>query len=392
MKHKNPSPGSRSLTQQIERAALDLRHELHENPEPSNEESETAGRVEAFLADYGLRPVRRGLGGHGLLYRVQGGGEGPRRLFRADLDALPIHEQTRLAYRSRRDGTHHACGHDGHMAMLAGALAALHEEGGFPGEVWGVFQPAEETGEGAARVLDHLDDDLDFDRSFAIHNHPGTPLGSVLVRRGIAARASVGLAIRVTGRRGHASEPDNAVNPLPIASRIALALQDAATIDDRYAGKTLATLVGIRSDGPNFGVSPADASVYATLRGDRKSDVERLVDRIRRQAERQAADAGAQASFQRHDPFPHTENHPDAVREVKAAARTAGLAVEPQRHPLSASEDFGHFTARWPGALLLLGSGEDCPSLHSAGYDFPDRLLPHGIRLWTTLAQGTPTG
>ncbi len=391
MKHKNPSPGSRSLTQQVERAAVDLRHELHENPEASNDEKETAARIEAFLADFGLRPVKRRLGGHGLLYRVQGDGEGARRLFRADLDALPIHEQTRVPYRSRRDGTHHACGHDGHMAMLAGALAALHEDRGFPGEVWGIFQPAEETGEGAARVLADLDDSVEFDRSFAIHNHPGTPLGAVLVRRGVAARASVGFEVRIVGRRGHASEPDLAVNPLPVASRVALEIQEETTIPDRYAGKTLATLVGIRSDGPNFGVSPADAFVYATLRGDRQADVEGLVRRIRRRAETLSSDDGAQAKFRRHDPFPHTENHPEAVREVQQAARTAGMPVERQPEPLSASEDFGHMTARWPGALLLLGSGETCPSLHSATYDFPDALLPHGIRFWQSLARNPPS-
>lgn len=372
-------------------AAAKLRHALHRSPDPSNDEAGTAARVERFLREFGLRPFRRGIGGHGLLYRVRGRRRGPRRLFRADLDALPIVEQNRIPYRSRRSGAHHACGHDGHMAMLAASLVALHSRADFGGEVVGLFQPAEETGEGARRILDELGPRTGFNRVFAIHNCPGLPVGSVGIRRRVAARASAGLEIRLVGRRGHASEPDRAVNPLPILARLAIELQSIPTIADRFQGRTLATLIGWRSDGPNFGVSPASGSLFATLRGDRNVDLRRLQYGIRRRAQRLGAAYGISVGVRTHDPFPHTENHPTAAAEAIRAAQGVGLVVKPQRHPLSGSEDFGHFTARWPGALILLGAGEECPPLHSDRYDFPDALLRPGVNLWCQLAGAVPT-
>ena len=387
------------------RRTVAFRRDLHRWPEPSNAERGTARRVEAFLRDAGLRPLARGLGGHGLMFRVQGeregragrggrggrGGDGPRLLFRADLDALPIAERTGLPHRSRHAGTHHACGHDGHMAMLAGALAALHADPDFRGEVIGLFQPAEETGEGARRVVDALVSRRErFDQVLAIHNLPGLPVGSVGIRRGVAARASTGLEVAVTGRRGHASEPDHAANPLPALARLALALQPRATVADRFAGRTLSTLVGWRSEGPNFGVSPGGASLFATLRGDRTRDVEGLIASVGRRAQRLARAEGLRVELRRHDPFPHTGNAATVVAGARRAAARAGLTAVAPPHPLSASEDFGHFTARWPGALLLLGAGVRRPPLHSAAYDFPDSLVARGIGLWRALAGAGP--
>lgn len=269
--------------------------------------------------------------------------------------------------------------------MLAASLVALHSRPDFAGEVVGLFQPAEETGAGARRVLDELGPRTGFSRAFAIHNYPGLPVGSVGIRRGVAARASAGLEIHVMGRRGHASEPDRAVNPLPVLARLAIELQSVPTIADRFQGRTLATLIGWRSDGPNFGVSPASGSLFATLRGDRGVDLRRLYASVRRRAKRLGAAQGIIVGFRTHDPFPHTENHPAAATEARLAAKKVGLLLRPQRHPLSGSEDFGHFTARWPGALILLGAGEGCPPLHSNRYDFPDALLRPGIRLWCQL-------
>lgn len=376
-----PAPSTK-VDASLVRAAIRLRRELHAQPEIANQEKETARRVREFLADYGVKPWRTNVGGHGLLFRMRGDGSDDSVLLRADLDALPIEEQTLSPYGSKNPGRHHACGHDGHMAMLAAALAHLAKAPVFGGTVYGLFQPAEETGEGAARVLADLGP-LRIDESYAIHNFPGLPVGTLGVRTGTAAKPSMGLEIELTGRRTHASTPEKGRNPIPTLSRLATDVQRRATTTHRAA---FATIVGVDSGPANYGVSPGSARLALTIRGGNQSQLDRLEKRVLAVAQRRAKIDGLRLDVRERDVFRETRNHPQAVRRARAAARRAGLRIRMLAEPLSASEDFGRFTERSKGALVLLGAGQRHAPLHAADYDFPDGLLPYGVRLWLGLA------
>lgn len=362
-----------------------LRHALHQHPELSGAEADTASRLEAFLAGHGLTPVAEGVGGHGLLYCLEGSPEGPALLLRADLDALPIAEATGCPHGSAYQGRHHACGHDGHAAMLAGALAAL-SRASLPGPLYALFQPAEETGTGMARCLAHPAlADLEVARAYAFHNVPGAPMGQVIMREGPAAPASTGLRITLTGRRSHASEPHLGRNPIPLLGELIQLIQ-AAPGQLPFGRAGLATLVHVGAEGENYGMSPGTAQLGLTLRADHQADLEAMRQALTRQVEARAEAAGLTAVLDLVDPFPAVFNDAASAREVEAAARSLGLPITWAARPFPWSEDFGHATARWPGALVGLGAGEATPALHSPDYDFPDSLLETGVRLWEAIA------
>lgn len=339
------------------RDAARLLRALHACPEPSGHEEATAGTLADWLTDCGL-DVQRGVAGHGLLVRL---GDPPYRLLRAELDAVPA-----------AGGLGHHCGHDGHMAMLAGALAGW-AQGGAPRGVAALFQPAEETGEGMAWCLDDPAlRDLDVADCYALHNVPGEPIGTVLLTPG--ALASRGLRIRLRGRSSHAAAPSDGVSPWPLARDV------ADRVRDHEAGDPRATLVHIRLGDEAYGTSPGAAVVAATLRGTRDESLDALEDQLV-----PAAAHGVRVERERVDPFPATRNDPAALDRVEAAAGDAGLATARRADPWPWSEDFGHATARWPGALVGLGAGQDAPVLHDAAYRFPADLLPHGIQLWRAI-------
>ncbi|MFP5501525.1 MAG: M20 family metallopeptidase [Candidatus Sericytochromatia bacterium] len=362
-----------------------LRHALHQHPELSGAEVDTAGRLQAFLAGHGLTPVAEGVGGHGLLYRLPGAAAGPAVLLRADTDALPIAEATGCPHGSAYLGRHHACGHDGHAAMLAGALAALSRVS-LPGPLYALFQPAEETGTGMARCLEHPAlAGLEVARAYAFHNVPGAPLGQVIMREGPAAPASTGLRLTLTGRRSHASEPHLGRNPLPLLGEL-IPLIQALPGQLPFGRAGLATLVHVGAEGENYGMSPGSAQLGVTLRADHQADLEAMRQALTLAVEARASAAGLTACFELLDPFPAVFNDAASAREVETAAWGLGLATTWAERPFPWSEDFGHATARWPGALVGLGAGEATPALHSPDYDFPDALLETGIRLWEAIA------
>ncbi len=356
-----------------------LRHELHRHPNPSDDEKETAQIVRRYLADEGIEPIADDVGGHGLLYKI---GE-PSVLLRAELDALPMTEQTKAPHSSENEGTHHACGHDGHMAMLIGAMLRVRDEGG---GMYALFQPAEETGKGALRCLEHPALDLDVDAAYAIHNVPGLPLGEVGVRDGVAAVASRGLTARMRGATSHASEPHAGRNPINALAHLALDAPSLANQHLHLGADALVTLVHLRGGARRFGVSAGEGELSVTLRAEHDEDVEVLEGMFRRRAAALAEGYSLDCEVVVEEPFPATVNAPECAAKAREAARRAGLDVREPHLPQPWSEDLGHFLRRWPGALILLGSGESQPTLHAPDYDFPDPLINKGVDLWTTLA------
>lgn len=366
---------------------ISLRREFHENPERSNEEKRTAERIRDFLAT-GADEVAEGLGGHGIAFLYRGERKGPAVLIRAELDALPIPEKTGIDHRSRNEGLSHKCGHDGHMAIAAGLGRRLAEERPERGSVTLLFQPAEETGEGARRVLD----DPAFapyrpDLAFGFHNLPGFPRGTVVVRGGVFAVASRGFVGRLTGATAHAAEPERGRSPALALAHGIEAIESLPQSIAPMSASVKATVIHARLGEIAFGTTPGEAVLMATLRAG--SDV--VMNELSEEAERRirgiAAAYGLRAETEWTEEFPATENDEEAAAMIEEEANRLCMPVLRRGEPFPWSEDFGHFTAEGRGALFGLGAGEDHPALHHPDYDFPDDLVAPGVGIIEAVAR-----
>jgi amidohydrolase len=362
----------------------ELRHALHANPELSGEERLTAQRVEAFLREQAPDSLLTGLGGHGLAAVYNGRAPGPTLLLRAELDALPLSEENDLPHRSRIPEVAHLCGHDGHMAILAGLATVLGRERPARGRAVLLFQGAEETGAGARRILDDRRfASLDPDWAFALHNLPGEPLARVVVREGAFACGSSGAIVRLVGRAAHAAYPERARSPALALAELVQELSNLTRLrmPTRWEGIALVTVIHARLGRVAFGMTPGEATIMATVRADREDVLQGLRHQVARLAEAAAGRHGLSCRLSWTDEFPVTVNDAEGVREILAAAADCGLKSGSQPEPFRWSEDFGWFTRGRRGALFGLGSGRDQPALHAPDYDFPDALLLPGIRL-----------
>ncbi|NDY92069.1 M20 aminoacylase family protein [Ideonella livida] len=370
------------------------RHDFHRFPETGFEEHATADRVAALLQAMGLE-VHRGVGGTGVVASLTvGQGAGVIGL-RADMDALALQENAPgRPHASTRAGCMHACGHDGHMAMLLGAAELLTRRRDFDGTVRFIFQPAEEHGRGAAAMLaDGLLTRFPMDEIYGAHNIPGLPTGHIATRSGGLMASEDNFVIRITGRGGHAARPHMAVDPLVIGAEIVLALQTvvARSVDPRHPAVVSCTEFitdGIRNAIPT----------EVVIKGDTRSDhpeVQALLERRMRELCEGICQAhGARCEFSYTHEFAPTVNWPQCVDvAVRAAQAVVGAGqVEAHTPPMMISEDFGRFLQELPGAFVFIGNGagEGVPGatpLHNAAYDFNDTLVPLGARYFAELAR-----
>lgn len=367
-----------------------LRRRLHALAEPSGAEARTAALIAAELSACRPALLLEGLGGHGVAaaWDAPGGEPGPVVLLRAELDAVPVPETLALPHASLTPGIAHKCGHDGHMAMLVGVARRLRAEPPPCGRVVLLFQPAEETGTGAAAVAaDRRLRALEPGWLFALHNLPGYDAGRVLVRPGAFAAGSAGLRVRLRGRTAHAAEPAKGRSPDLALSELITTLVTLPPGDADPAALELVTVTHARLGEPAFGITPGEAELLATLRADDDTALGAL---------RRRAAAAARAAARRHhlacdlaweEVFPVTWNDPAAVALVRRAARDAGLGLGRQRESAFRwSEDFGVLARLGRGALVGLGAGRRQPGLHAERYDFNDDLLPVGVDLLHRLA------
>jgi len=359
-----------------------LRHRLHARPELSGREEETALAMAEFFAGCSPARILTGLGGHGVAAVFQAA-PGPTVLLRAELDALPIAEDDSLAWHSIHPGIAHKCGHDGHLAILAGVARSLAWDSPPRGRVILLCQPAEETGRGAAAVAaDPLLAEITPDHLFALHNLPGYPAGQVLVREGPFAAGSIGLTIELEGRTAHAAYPEQGNSPAAALSQLVTGLSSLPIPLEKAGRLALVTVTHAQLGRPTFGVTPGQAEILATLRADRDQVLEEIKARAETLVEKVARTHDLAVTIRWSEEFPVTRNHPEAVAAVRAAADRIGLdCAEPTESPFRWSEDFGHLLALGPGALFGLGSGREHPSLHSHCYDFNDGILAPGIAL-----------
>lgn len=356
-----------------------FRHLLHQHPELSGQEQQTAERVRHFVQQYQPNTLITGIGGHGIAAVYNGENSGPTVLIRCELDALPIAERNDMLYRSHTDGVAHKCGHDGHMAIVAGLAALLHKQPPKHGRVVLLFQPAEETGEGAAQVLaDTAFPSIQPDYAFALHNLPGIPRGHVVLRDGVFAAASKGMIIYLHGETAHAAHPEDARSP---ALAMATILQDMHTLhkSEDYNDFTLLTVIHAQLGERAFGTTPGDATIMATLRAYNNDDLQQLTQRAEELVQKQAALYTLEACVEYTDVFPATVNHPEAMHILRSALGPEVTMVEAVT-PFRWSEDFGHFSSIARTAFFGIGAGEQHPQLHHSLYDFPDDILGTGIQ------------
>ncbi len=378
------------LTASIARL-VSLRHELHAHPEVSGAEAGTAACLRELLVP--CNPVRLldNLGGHGLaaVFESPEPDAGPTVVLRAELDALPITETATHDHLSVSPGRAHVCGHDGHMTMVAGVAMGLSQRPLRRGCLVCLFQPAEETGQGARGVCaDHRWQELDPDYVFALHNLPGYPLGHVLLRAGPFCAGSVGLVVRLRGRTSHAAYPEQGCSPAAAMSRLLTGLVSLPVSMECQGRLALVTVVHARLGEVAFGTTPGEAEIMATLRAADADVLDELRRRAATLAHGEAAVDELTCELEWLDEFPVTENDDLATEVAGRAALAAGLATsEPDESPFRWSEDFGWFTSQTPGAIVGLGSGEDQPVLHAPDFDFPDALLPVGLRFWDALIE-----
>lgn len=387
-----PEPDDIVMTAVTNSRYVTLRRRLHAAPELSERESTTAATIAAALEAADPSRILTGLGdmGTGVCAVFESGRAGPAVLLRCELDALPIQESNDFDHRSLHDGVSHKCGHDGHMATLVAVADRLAESPVARGRAYLLFQPAEETGTGAAAVIaDPAFQELPApDFVYAFHNVPRFPLGQVLVRDGLFAQGSVGFIVRFSGRTSHSSYPEYGVNP----SAAVTALVDAVnTLHETFDSESpvLGTIsyaeLGRAEKGPNFGTTPGEARVMGVIRAQNDADLAALRDRLAKLAAELADRSGLNHDLSWHEAFAATNSDPECVRVVETAAEGLDLVVERLDLPFRWSEDFGYFTGRFKGAFFGLGSGIAQPQLHDDGYDYPDELIDIGARLYAAI-------
>lgn len=378
-----------------EQELVAIRRHLHQNPELAFAEHGTADFVAGRLQEWGYE-VARGIGGTGVVGTLRQG-DGSRRLgIRADMDALPIQEATGAAHASRAPGLMHACGHDGHMAMLLGAAKYLARQRNFSGTLHLIFQPAEERGfdsGGKAMVDDGLFERFPCDAVYAMHNHPGVPQGRFLLRSGAFMAAGDRVFIKVLGVGGHAARPHLAADPLVAAAAIVTGLQTVVARNVDPAESAVVTVGRLRA-GDALNVIPADAEIGISVRSFAPQVRALLKERITALATGIAQAHGTRAEIDYVEGYPVLVNDPEAVAlAAQVATDLVGADAVDLEHPrLMGSEDFAYMLEHRPGAYIRLGNGtgEDggC-NVHNPLYDFNDNALPIGAALWVHLAQSS---
>ncbi len=365
------------------------RRHLHQKPELNFDVFETADFVKNKLKEFGCDEIVTGLGKTGVVGVIKGNlGTGGTIGLRADMDALPIEEITGKPYASTVPGKMHACGHDGHTAMLLGAAKYLAETRNFAGSVAVIFQPAEEGGGGGNEMVkDGMMERFAIDKVFGMHNMPSLPVGQFAIRPGAIMAATAEFTITVKGKGGHAALPHRAIDPIVAGSQLVTALQ---TIASRSTDPAEAIVVSVTKfiAGSAYNVIPEHAVLAGTVRTLKKEVAKLAQERMAAICRGVAEVTGTEVDLDYDANYPVTFNHLEET--VFAGDVAATIAGEPQVHreiqPLMGGEDFSYMLEARPGAFIFIGNG-DSANLHHPAYDFNDEVIPHGVSYWVRLAE-----
>ena len=360
-----------------------IRKKLHSNAELSGKEKETAKILEQILLESNPDKIVTKVGGYGLYALFKGKARGPKIVLRCDIDALPIDESLEIDYASKKQGVSHKCGHDGHMTIMIGVAKYLSQNRPEYGEVILLFQPSEEDGKGALKVIDDPKfKEIKPDYIFGLHNIPGFPFGSIILKKGIFASASKGVICNLKGASSHASEPEKGRSPALALSYIIQGLNSIPQASTSFNESAQITVIYAKLGEIAFGTSPSLAQIMATLRSHSNKTMEILTDKSSKLINKTASTWDLNYSINWTDDFVATINNEEAIDTIIKAAKQQNLQIQKIEHPVPWSEDFGFFTQHYKGALFGLGSGINFPSLHDSNYDFPDELIKEGGKIF----------
>lgn len=364
-----------------------IRKELHQKPELSNKEKETPKRIASELNKIGVDSVKENIGGGGVLARIDAKKSSRKTiLFRAELDGIAVQEQSGVSHQSENRDVIHGCGHDGHMVILLGLAQHFVKNRPANTDIILLFQPAEETGEGARQVLnDPYFQSLSPDHAYALHNLPGFEQNSVLIKSDAFACASVGLDIRFEGKSSHAAYPEQGINP---SFALGLFLEKIDVVRKNFIGdykSNKMTVTFIHMGERAFGISPGQASVGVTIRSASDETLAEGVRMIEDCINELRTTFEGTIKTKKTEPFVATINDEQGTEVVLKAAKTSGFEISELKDAFPWSEDFGEFRNVCPITIFGLGAGKDHPPLHSEMYDFNDALIPAGIRMFAEI-------
>ncbi|MBW7914264.1 MAG: amidohydrolase [Taibaiella sp.] len=362
-----------------------MRRYLHQHPELSGEEQATQvyllERLNKLKLDK-LTPVA----GTGILATINGRHPGRNILFRGDMDALPIEETNDFGHRSVNKGVSHKCGHDGHTTIMYGLAEHFAANKPENGNVYILFQPAEEVGRGAKGVEDSgLLNDLPIDLVFALHNVPAYPLHQIVCRVGSFTPSVTTLIAYFKGHTSHAAEPWHGRNPAAAMSSYMLDALNYNMEDGEKHHFITVTPAYMELGSIAYGTSAGHGSVHLTVRADTNERLRNTIDKLESLAKQKADQHGLSIHFEEQEIFESNQNAVEAVNLIQAAANELGLSYHDKDEPFRWGEDFGLFTNRIKGAMFGIGSGEDCKPLHHPAYDFPDEILNNAINMFITI-------
>ena len=367
------------------------RRDFHENPELLYDTHRTSKIVKEKLTSFGCDQVITGLGRTGVVGVIHGrsNSNGKTIGLRADMDALPIKEITNLEYSSKKDGMMHACGHDGHTAMLLGAAKYLSETRNFDGKVVVIFQPAEEGGAGAKEMCeDGLMSDFDISEVYGMHNAPGLPVGQFNIRSGAFFAAADQFTVNIQGKGGHAARPQETIDPTIVGAHILIALQSVASRNTDPLKSLVVSVTSFRTESDSYNVIPQTVQLKGTVRTLSKDVRDMAQDKITQLIKNTGLAFGANVELDYDRGYPVMINSDlETSHMIKAAKNVAGDEnVDDNASQVMGAEDFSYMLEERPGAYIRVGNGNTA-SLHHPNYDFNDESIPFGTSFWVELTE-----
>lgn len=365
---------------------IKLRKELHQHPELSGFEHETASRIRQFIQRHHPTTIIENISGTGLAAIYKFPKKGKSITIRCELDALPIQEENSFSHQSKRKGIAHKCGHDGHMAIVAGLIFWIKQQSFSSGEVILLFQPAEETGKGAYQVLkDEKFKALKTDYIFALHNIPKEPLHSIItIQKGFSAEVQ-SFIVKLKGKESHAAEPENGINPALGISDMIKAIFKLNVPNPEDENFAVLTPVHINMGQRSYGISPANGELHYTIRSWTSESMLILKNQIETTIKDICRKYQLAHEIEWLEYFPASSNEIESNSYITSAAKENNYEIIERPYPFKFGEDFGWFSNKYKTAMFGLGAGINTPALHNADYDFPDELIETGINMFQSI-------
>ena len=379
----------RNRIAELQSEISEWRRDLHMHPELLFDTFRTSEFVAAKLREFGCDQIATGIGRTGVVGVIKGRQDSSGKVvgLRADMDALPIREETGMEHASKTDGVMHACGHDGHTSMLLGAAKYLAETRNFDGSVVAIFQPAEEGGAGGKEMVDDgLMDRFGIDEVYGMHNMPGLPAGEFAIRSGPFLAAADTFTIGIEGKGGHAAEPHMARDTTLAASHVVVALQSIVARNMHPLRSLVLSVTSFRTSSDAHNVIPQRVALKGTVRTLDEETRDMAEKRLAEIAKSTAEAYGATAEVQYEKGYPVTINAQAQTEFAAEAARSVAGKIDEDAGILMASEDFAFMLNARPGAFILVGNGDTAP-VHHAKYDFNDEAIPAGCSYWAEIAE-----